>query len=136
MGINTGEAIERHGDYFGPAVIKAARLMSLVGGRRIVCSRGTAVLVEPHLADGIRLLPVGTVRLKGLGGAEEVFAIAGTGLVAAPSDRDRRNASVRRAATVHRSAARQHLIQGCACELLLFAAICMHSLDHDPRRSR
>jgi predicted ATPase/class 3 adenylate cyclase len=81
MGMNTGEAIERDGDYFGPAVIKAARLMSLVGGGRVVCSAFTAGLVKVHLADGLELLPVGTVPLKGLSQDEPAFVIAGPGLI-------------------------------------------------------
>ncbi len=80
MGINTGEAIERGGDYFGPAVIKAARLMSLVAGGRAVCSTATAELVQVHLDDDIQLLPVGAVHLKGLSRNESVFAVAGQGL--------------------------------------------------------
>ena len=80
MGINTGEAIERGGDYFGPAVIKAARLMSLVGGGRIVCSSATADMLRVHLADGVRLLRIGTSSLKGLGQDETVFVVAAPGL--------------------------------------------------------
>ena len=41
MGVHTGSAIEREGNYFGPTVIRAARLMALVGGGRIICSPTT-----------------------------------------------------------------------------------------------
>ena len=80
MGLNTGEAIERDGDYFGPAVIKAARLMALVDGGRIAVSSTTADVVRHHLPPDTRLLPVGTVRLKGLEGQEAVFVLAAPGL--------------------------------------------------------
>ncbi len=80
MGMHTGEAIERDGDYFGPAVIKAARLMSLVDGGRVACSAATAELVQVHLADDLELLSVGTVHLKGLSRAEPVFVLSGPGL--------------------------------------------------------
>ena len=80
IGINTGDAVERDGDYFGPAVIRAARLMSLVDGGRTVCSAATASLVGPHLPSGVELVPLGTVRLRGLSGDESVFALAGSGL--------------------------------------------------------
>ncbi len=80
MGVHTGEAVERGGDYFGPAVIKAARLMSLVDGGRIATSSTTADVVKPHLAADVGLLPVGTVRLKGLGATEAVWVVTAPGL--------------------------------------------------------
>ena len=36
MGLHTGDAVERDGDYFGPAVIRAARLMSMAHGGQIL----------------------------------------------------------------------------------------------------
>jgi len=81
MGLHTGEAVERDGDYFGPAVIRAARLMSLVGGGRIVCSLATEQILRPHLPAPLELVPVGTVRLKGVTLPEQVFAVRGPGLV-------------------------------------------------------
>ena len=91
VGMHTGEAIERDGNYFGPDVIRAARLMSLVDGGRVVCSRATREAVQDRLPSGMSLLPVGSVRLKGLSAPEEVFAVSGPGLhesgqaVASPS---------------------------------------------------
>lgn len=80
IGIHSGEAVERDGDYFGPTVIRAARLMALADGGRTVCSATTAALVDRGLPAGTRLVPVGRVRLKGLSGEDEVFAVAGDGL--------------------------------------------------------
>ena len=80
MGMHTGEALERDGDYYGPAVIRAARLMSLVGGGRIVCSLATQEVVRPRLEPGLDLVRIGTVRLKGLSLPEQVFAVLGPGL--------------------------------------------------------
>jgi predicted ATPase/class 3 adenylate cyclase len=79
MGLNTGTAVERDGDYFGPAVIKAARLMSMVDGGRICLSSTTAALVD-GCVEGVELLPVGTVRMKGLGRPEAAWVVAAEGL--------------------------------------------------------
>src|SRR6516225_991873 len=37
MGLHTGEADERDGDYFGPEVSRTARLMAIAHGGQIVC---------------------------------------------------------------------------------------------------
>ena len=45
MGIHTGEADERDGDYFGPAPNRGARLMSAAHGGQILVSLVTAGLL-------------------------------------------------------------------------------------------
>ena len=45
MGINTGEVQERDGDYFGPPVNRAARLMAAGHGGQVLLSAVTAELV-------------------------------------------------------------------------------------------
>ena len=71
MGLHTGEATERGGDYFGPAVNRAARLMSTAHGGQVVCSRSTADLAEPSFA----LRSLGEHRLRDLAAAESVFQV-------------------------------------------------------------
>src|SRR5262245_54845005 len=42
MGLHTGEAATRDGDYYGPSLNRAARLMAVAHGGQIVCSSATA----------------------------------------------------------------------------------------------
>src|SRR6516165_10658936 len=66
MGLHTGEADERDGDYFGPEVNRAARLMAIAHGDQIVCSPATAELVSGPLRAGVSLVDVGVHRLRDL----------------------------------------------------------------------
>ena len=70
MGVHTGEADERDGDYFGPAVNRAARIMAAGHGGQVVVSAATAALV-----DEVVLLDLGEHRLKDVAGALRLFQI-------------------------------------------------------------
>jgi predicted ATPase/class 3 adenylate cyclase len=80
MGLHTGEAEERDGDYFGPEVNRAARLMAIARGGQIVCSQATADLVGGHLPGGVSLADLGVHRLRDLSEPLRVFQMAGDGL--------------------------------------------------------
>ena len=84
MSLHSGEASERDGDYFGPAVNRAARLLGLASGGAVLCSEATAQLLRGLLPDGASLLPVGVHRLKGLADPERVFAVVDDGLITSP----------------------------------------------------
>ncbi len=62
MGIHTGEATERDGDYFGGAVNRTARLMALAHGGQALCSGTTLGVVE----DPPPTLDLGEHRLRDL----------------------------------------------------------------------
>ena len=66
IGLHTGEAHERNGDYFGPAVTRAARIESLAHGRQILVSDLTAAILNESTVRVWRLADLGVHRLKGL----------------------------------------------------------------------
>ena len=59
MGLHTGTAEERDGDYFGPAVNRAARVMSAGHGGQVLLSLVTEELVRDRLPDDVSLAGVG-----------------------------------------------------------------------------
>ena len=59
MAVHTGEAHERDGDYFGPALNRAARLRSLARGGSTVMSQATAEIVRERLPAGVELVELG-----------------------------------------------------------------------------
>jgi predicted ATPase/class 3 adenylate cyclase len=73
MGINTGEVQERDGDYFGPAVNRAARLMAAGHGGQVLLAGVTAELVP-----GLTLRNLGEHRLRDLASPMVVWQL-GTG---------------------------------------------------------
>ncbi len=76
MGLHTGEVEEREGDYFGPAVNRAARLMAAAHGGQVVCSAVTASLAAGQLTNGADLVELGRHRLRDLSEPELVFQLA------------------------------------------------------------
>ena len=75
MAVHTGEAIERDGDYFGPALNRAARLMGLGHGGQVLVSHTTEQLVEGSLPDPLSLTDLGEHRLRDLSRPERIFQL-------------------------------------------------------------
>src|SRR5690348_8272543 len=81
MGIHSGVAELRDGDYYGTVVNKAARVMSVAHGGQVVVSLATEELVRDALADGVALVDLGEHRLRDLARAERLFQVTAPGLV-------------------------------------------------------
>jgi predicted ATPase len=75
IGLHTGEAVERDGDYFGPTVNRAARLMAIAHGGQTLVSGATASIVT-----GFELADLGEHRLRDLSRPERVFQLRADGL--------------------------------------------------------
>jgi predicted ATPase/class 3 adenylate cyclase len=75
MGLHTGEAEWREGDYYGQALNRAARLMSIAHGGQILVSNTTAELVYERLPSDTALRDLGEHRLKDLIRPEHVFQL-------------------------------------------------------------
>jgi predicted ATPase/class 3 adenylate cyclase len=80
MGLHTGAADQRDGDYFGAPLNRTARLTSVANGGQIVCSQATADLVRDGLPAGVELVDLGEHRLRDLSRPERVFQIQAPGL--------------------------------------------------------
>jgi predicted ATPase/class 3 adenylate cyclase len=80
MGLHTGPAELRDGDYYGTALNRAARLMSVANGGQIVLSLATEELVRDDLQEDHELMDLGDHRLRDLSRTERVFQVCAPGL--------------------------------------------------------
>jgi predicted ATPase/class 3 adenylate cyclase len=77
IGLHSGEAQAREGDYFGPPVYRAARIMSAAHGGQVLLSGLTATLArEGGLPAGATLRDLGEHRLKDLLQPEHILQLA------------------------------------------------------------
>lgn len=75
MGLHTGESREREGDYYGPELNRAVRVMGVAHGGQILVSEATAVLIRKSLPTDVSLSDLGPHRLKGIAAAEQIFQL-------------------------------------------------------------
>ena len=75
MGIHTGEAELRDGDYFGQTLNRAARIMAAGHGGQVLISDVTAQVSHEHLPADVSLLDLGSHLLKGLLNSEKIHQI-------------------------------------------------------------
>jgi predicted ATPase/class 3 adenylate cyclase len=75
IGIHTGEAELRDGDYYGSVVNRCARLREVGHGGQVLLSKATAGLVGGALAPGAHLRDLAEHQLRGFEGTERVFQL-------------------------------------------------------------
>ncbi len=75
MGLHTGEAVERDGDYFGPTVNRTARIMALAHGGQILASAVTVGLVP-----ALETMDLGEYLLRGVARPELLHQVVAGGL--------------------------------------------------------
>jgi predicted ATPase/class 3 adenylate cyclase len=80
MGLHTGEAELRDGDYYGSHVNRAARLMALGHGGQVLLSMTTRDLTANNLHAEYNLRDLGEHKLRGLARPEHVWQLVAPGL--------------------------------------------------------
>jgi class 3 adenylate cyclase/WD40 repeat protein len=85
VGLHTGEAQLRGGDYFGPSVNLVARVCEQALAGEILLSETTAALVAADLPAGYAQVELGPHSLKGIQHLEDIRALTGPGLATAPT---------------------------------------------------
>jgi class 3 adenylate cyclase len=80
IGLHTGAAEYRDGDYFGPAVNRAARVMDAAHGGQVLVSLATEEVLSEALPPGIQLIDLGEHQLRDLAKPQRIFQIVAPGL--------------------------------------------------------
>jgi predicted ATPase/class 3 adenylate cyclase len=75
IGLHTGDAHYRDGDYFGPTLNRAARLMGIGHGGQVLLSHATQELLADALSQDVSLTSLGHHRLKDLTDTEHVYQL-------------------------------------------------------------
>jgi class 3 adenylate cyclase len=86
MGLHAGVCEERDGDYFGPAVNRAARLLAVASGGQVLTSGAAAELLSDELPEGVDLRELGTHQLKDLSRPERIYQVEAPYLAAQTAD--------------------------------------------------
>jgi predicted ATPase/class 3 adenylate cyclase len=75
IGLHSGEAEMREGNYYGSSVSRTARLRALAWGGQVLLSRATVSLVQDNLPAGASLTDLGPQSLKGFETQENVYQL-------------------------------------------------------------
>jgi predicted ATPase/class 3 adenylate cyclase len=82
MGLHAGTATPRDGDFFGPSVNRAARVMSAANGGQILASEMVTRVVGAVDAGAVGFVDLGRHRLRDLAQAETLYQVSAPGLLA------------------------------------------------------
>ncbi len=120
IGLHTGEAHERGGDYFGPAVNRAARIEAAGHGQQALISGVTAKVLAGSTTTDWELTDLGHHGLKGLTQPEHIHQL-GSGTFADPRTEDTRRTNLPsgRAALVGREIDVDEAVDRCESDRLV-----------------
>ena len=76
IGVHTGEAQQKDGDYYGQAVNRCARIRGIGHGGQTLLSEATEALVREALPGDAQIRELGVHRLKDLTQPERIFQLA------------------------------------------------------------
>src|SRR5579864_2830559 len=80
MALHAGEASERNGDFFGPAVNRVARLLGIGHGGQVLISGTATDLLQGVMPPQSSLRDLGQHRLRDLSRPEHVYQLVASGL--------------------------------------------------------
>jgi predicted ATPase/class 3 adenylate cyclase len=75
MAIHVGQAHERDGDYFGPTVNRAARILGVGNGGQVLVSQPASELLIARMPSGMSLADLGEHQLKDLNQPERIYQL-------------------------------------------------------------
>jgi len=75
MALHAGAAETRDGDYFGPALNRVARILSIGHGGQVICSAVAAELARDQLPASVELVDLGSHRLRDIDRPEQVYQV-------------------------------------------------------------
>ncbi len=75
MGLHTGHADLREGDYYGSAVNRCARVRSLAYGGQVLLSLATQQIIADYLPEKVDIVDLGLHSLKGLRRSEQIYQL-------------------------------------------------------------
>ena len=84
VGLHTGEATERSGNYFGPVVNRTARIMGAAAAGQVLVSDATRRIADDHVSSEVGFEDAGELVLRGVDAPVQVFTIAADGLRSIP----------------------------------------------------
>ena len=75
MALHTGEVKLEGGEYHGPALHRASRILTAAHGGQILASEALAYMVRRDLPTGVRLVDLGVYRLRDVQSPEHLFQV-------------------------------------------------------------